>query len=225
MASLAPSSSVADVFPGPNALAHSYNSRGELGAFVNPYGCSCLTCVDYVAAWSAPAAAADGAAESPVAARSSPAPAADGAAESPVALGPSATPWVVGPSLKGYVAPTPTPGSLTRALTGWGGSDPRLIFGRSSALAAAALPIAEVEEDEAASAPGLRGVDPEEDAVMARLQSLRARLLTEQDAVYSTECDSHDEMAALDVQWEELDSKISAIEQLLSAFGVVFRTR
>jgi hypothetical protein len=127
--------------------------------------------------------------------------------------------------LKGYVAPTPTPGSLTRALTGWGGSDPRLIFGRSSALAAAALPIAEVEEDEAASAPGLRGVDPEEDAVMARLQSLRARLLTEQDAVYSTECDSHDEMAALDVQWEELDSKISAIEQLLSAFGVVFRTR
>ncbi len=31
------------------ALAHSLNSRGELGMFVNPYSCSCTTCHDYLA--------------------------------------------------------------------------------------------------------------------------------------------------------------------------------
>lgn len=30
-------------------LAHTLNSRGELGAFVNPYDCSCHTCQDFVA--------------------------------------------------------------------------------------------------------------------------------------------------------------------------------
>lgn len=48
MSSLAPSSSVS--LPPPSvALAHSLNSRGELGSFVNPYACPCTTCVDYVA--------------------------------------------------------------------------------------------------------------------------------------------------------------------------------
>lgn len=38
-----------DYLPGPMALAHTYNSRGELGMFVNPYACSCMTCVNHVA--------------------------------------------------------------------------------------------------------------------------------------------------------------------------------
>ena len=33
--------------PAPPPLAHSYNSRGELGMFVNPWACSCVTCEDY----------------------------------------------------------------------------------------------------------------------------------------------------------------------------------
>lgn len=33
--------------PPPPKLAHSYNSRGELGMFVNPWACSCETCEDY----------------------------------------------------------------------------------------------------------------------------------------------------------------------------------
>lgn len=50
MSSLAPSSSVSpSFFPPPPALAHSLNSRGELGMFVNPYGCPCTTCRDYLA--------------------------------------------------------------------------------------------------------------------------------------------------------------------------------
>jgi hypothetical protein len=36
------------------ALAHTYNSRGELGTFVNPYACSCVTCVNHVARESVP---------------------------------------------------------------------------------------------------------------------------------------------------------------------------
>jgi hypothetical protein len=68
-------------------------------------------------------------------------------------------------------------------------------------------------------------VEPEEDAVMAGLQRLRASLLVQQDAVYSTDGRSHDEMAAQDAEWEELDNKIHAIEALFMAFGVVFRTR
>lgn len=31
------------------ALAHTLNSRGELGMFVNPHDCSCTTCHDYLA--------------------------------------------------------------------------------------------------------------------------------------------------------------------------------
>lgn len=49
MSSLAPSSSVLpSFFPPPPALAHSLNSRGELGSFVNPYACPCTTCRDYI---------------------------------------------------------------------------------------------------------------------------------------------------------------------------------
>lgn len=39
--------------PPPPKLAHSYNSRGELGMFVNPWACSCETCEDYKASRSA----------------------------------------------------------------------------------------------------------------------------------------------------------------------------
>lgn len=51
MSSLAPSSSVSpSLLPSfTPTLAHSLNSRGELGMFVNPYGCSCTTCRDYIA--------------------------------------------------------------------------------------------------------------------------------------------------------------------------------
>ena len=36
-------------FPPSVPLAHSLNSRGELGMYVNPYACPCATCVDYIA--------------------------------------------------------------------------------------------------------------------------------------------------------------------------------
>ncbi len=57
------------------------------------------------------------------------------------------------------------------------------------------------------------------------LRLLRARLQSRQDAVYEGETRSHDEMAAQDAEWEELDNQIHAIEQLLSSFRAIFRHR
>jgi hypothetical protein len=57
------------------------------------------------------------------------------------------------------------------------------------------------------------------------LRLLRARLQSRQDAVYEGETRSHDEMAAQDAEWEELDNQIHAIEQLLSSFRAIFRQR
>ncbi len=74
------------------------------------------------------------------------------------------------------------------------------------------------------SAPVAPPLD-EEERVMDALRGLRATLQIRQDAVYSTETRSHDEMAAQDAEWDELDRKIDAIEQTLLAFGAIFRTR
>ena len=250
MSSLTASSSVADSFPGPMALAHSYNSRGELGAFVNPYGCSCVTCRDYVAERSAPTEPA-----SPLAGPGTGAGSGFGQVALAPSLGPSPTPWVVGPSLQAARSPAVEssliqPTALRSLGLGIGGLTAASVrapltfgmamnsLGSAPALARtvtglgyapSVVPEADNESDaadaETPDAPGLRGVDPEEDAVMARLQSLRASLLVQQDAVYSTDGRSHDEMAAQDAEWEELDNKIHAIEALFMAFGVVFRTR
>jgi hypothetical protein len=48
------------------------------------------------------------------------------------------------------------------------------------------------------------------------------RLKAEQDEVYDQDYRSHDEMAAADVEWEDIDNKIHAIEELLTAFGIAF---
>jgi hypothetical protein len=65
----------------------------------------------------------------------------------------------------------------------------------------------------------------QEEDVLNRLRLLRADLQTQQDEVYSGETRSHDEMAAQDQEFDELDRKIMAIEQLLTSFRSFFRTR
>lgn len=39
---------VTNNIPIPSVLAHTLNVRGDLGMFVNPFNCSCLTCCNYV---------------------------------------------------------------------------------------------------------------------------------------------------------------------------------
>jgi hypothetical protein len=222
MTSLAASSSVS-LLP-PVALAHTYNSSGRLGMFVNPSACSCQTCVDYMGAESS----------------------------SPAALGPSETnpSWAQG--AWAYALPPSAPVSLTRsssAMEGWGGEE-RPLFGADLRAAPAlgrtvtglgyapsVVPEASQESDEeqadgAASAapvynraalPGLGSVTDEEESVLVRLSNLRRSYKERQDAVYSEAYRSHDEAAAQDAEWEELDNKIDAIETLLRLFGVVLR--
>jgi hypothetical protein len=196
-------------------LAHSYNSRGELGAFVNPSACSCTTCVDYVAG----AAAERSATPAPRPLATLPPPQhslvlgmGTGAASPGVwaRFGPSSEPTLsrfntlapgegFGPALPRFNTLAPGEG-FGPAPTG-----PALM--RSSSVAE--------EEDE----------DAFQEETFNRLRILRARLQTRQDAVYESETRSHDEMAAQDAEWEELDNQIHAIEQLLLSFGAVFRQR
>lgn len=66
-------------------------------------------------------------------------------------------------------------------------------------------------------------LDEEQERVMESLRSLRGRLQIKRD---HTPCDIDNEeaVAAADLSYEDLTSKISAIEQVLMAFRVPFRT-
>jgi hypothetical protein len=158
-------------FPSPAPLAHSFNSRGELGMFVNPSTCPCTTCRSVVA-------------------------------EREGRVQPS--PVVV----QEEQAPGPGIGLLSQADTL--PPPPPLVRVNAFADALGRTPSATTSE---------------EADLMDRLSSLRSQLQLRQDEVYSQDARSHDEMAMHDTEWEELDRKIDAIEQVLSAFGVLYRTR
>lgn len=309
MSSLAASSSFS--FPPAPSLAHSLNSRGELGMFVNPYACSCATCVDYIA---------ERAPEAPALAHEEPAPlmpcqscrdrirevspetpegcvplCREGPQYSPLLcdscrsacgdpymapeLRSAASALSLGPSSEGAwaeprsVAPSRPllgrsltlglgglgwglGGGLTRsssvtpssaAIEGWGGEE-RPLFG-ADLLPAPSVALARTvtglgytptvpEDDEdgdgaaAAASPYngavLPGLDPAcppaESALLLQLFDLRLSYKARQDAVYSEEHRSHDEMAAADAEWDDLDRKIDAIEGVLRSFGVILRS-
>ena len=266
MSSLTASSSVS--FPAAPALAHSLNSRGELGMFVNPYGCPCQTCRDYLAERSespAPAPAPFGPQATEPALSSTtledmyremragaPAP----LLQRSLTLGVSfSAPLHSMPGVSVYAPPTPSlsrsvtgaGGALARsssvAIEGWGGEE-RPLFGADLRAAPAlartvtglghapsTVPEADEEDADGDALPAaplpfpLRTERTDVDALMDGLRTLRAELQLQQDDVYSGETRSHDEMAAQDAEWEDLDRKIHAIEQVMSSFGAIFRTR
>jgi uncharacterized protein involved in exopolysaccharide biosynthesis len=57
-----------------------------------------------------------------------------------------------------------------------------------------------------------------QERTLESLRRLRAHLQERQDVLYDEEHRSHDEMAAADTEWEELDRKMTAIDALLEAF-------
>jgi hypothetical protein len=71
--------------------------------------------------------------------------------------------------------------------------------------------------------PGLGPCSEDEEGVLVGLSDLRFSYKQRQEAIYSEAYRSHDEAAAQDAEWDELDSKITAIETLLRAFGVIIR--
>lgn len=63
-----------------------------------------------------------------------------------------------------------------------------------------------------------RDARTEQDELLSRLRALRDQLHEEQDQIYEGEARSHDEMAAQDIAWNEIDEKIMAIDNLLQVF-------
>ena len=248
------------VFPPSPKLAHSLNSRGELGMFVNPYTCSCVTCRNYIGA-DAGGEDADDSAEDY-----------DGPVPAPT-LGRSSTTYLPPPrpvgevdaaeALVGLSMAPPPPAALMRSYTGIGltsgvAIDPwtppetpslraftGVALGPTESIATEWAPPARIAPASTlrfgmgmglsswnqgalrfAPPPPPTPPAPEEgsvsltaDEVEAVVKNLReyADVLRErQDHVYDAECRSHDEMAAQDVEFDEIDRKIMEIDEILA---------
>lgn len=173
--------------------------------FVNPHNCSCATCVNYLAEREPRPSSPELLVPTPVAAPeplAAPEPVAAPEPINPIALGRApanqtwnGTEWVSS-EWESYLPPqrsmTYNPGSVVQML------------GRSSAYGE--------------SSDNTQPARTEEEDLLCRLRALRDQLQEEQDEVYQGETRSHDEMAAQDVHWDELDAKIASIDNLLRVF-------
>jgi hypothetical protein len=202
--SLAPSAS-SSYYPSPMALAHTVNSSGRMGLYVDSSSCSCSGCSTYrlqtldFPLWDA----ADAHLFTVPEAEPAPAPA------------PS-------PSLPPFV-----PGALARTVTGLG-YEPTLAVastegGEDAAPSPAPAPATRFAPLSFSMGGRRRELD-HVDELMDRLRGLRSELQIAQDDVYR-DARSHDEMAAQDAQFDEMDRQIHAIEQVMLSFGAIFRTR
>lgn len=194
-------------------LAHTVNSRGELGMFVNPYACDCGGCQTYLAGLPAKKSAV---------------------VEHPATL-PTPTPV----SLT-TVPPLLTPpysvleSSVVDILAQMGAAQ------GNTGLTRSVTGFHYVEEDDTGLGP-TTSINPyfadiwnvgtaaqaktytvsltgQQKAVVKEALEERIRTFTqEQEALDDhTGCRSHDEMAAQDVEWEILDRKIAEIDDILS---------
>ena len=221
------------------ALSHSVNSSGRMGLYVDSAACSCSGCSTY-RAQTLDIPLAD---------------AADAHLFAAPGFGPQATlPTLSSTTLEDMyremrAAPAPAPAPLPVRSNGGGITDGSALVlsaggaGVSVSTAEDAPPVtlartvtglgyqpAPVEDaDGGGAAPlpfPLRTHRTKVDRLMDQLRELRAELQIEQDHVYDEGlARSHDEMAAQDAEWDDLDRKIDAIEQVMLSFGAIFRTR
>jgi hypothetical protein len=151
-------------------------------------------------------------------------------APAPLQTGAGAGP--VGPSVARTISSHGPGGDRWLAdLGGWG--VPAL--GRSMTGSLAAPPLVRVNafrtaaDSAAAAGDGVSSIlaledDAEVDALMDQLRTLRATLQIRQNKVYEEQAASHSDMALQDQEWNDLDTKIHAIEGVLGAFRQVYRT-
>lgn len=232
------STSTSSLPPFSTNLAHSYNSRGELGAFVNPYACSCTTCENYVADQGEdtlpPPPTSPLQRQTAVGSSSFISPSAL------LGLAPSSSTVSIPPAVRLQRAPanhvwgddgwvhqdspagqaiiggSSTTTTTTSSSSSVRGAGTGLSFNMGIGLSSTTVP--------SLSMTRLPPPPLEEDQVMDQLRSLRSTLQLRQDDVYRG-CDSHSDMAAADQEFDELDRKIMAIEQCMLTFGAIFRTR
>ena len=193
------------------ALAHSFNSRGELGSFVNPSSCPCTTCRGVVQSWETPVSFAP----------PPPSPAEMEAAEALL-------------SLSGIRLAPPPPTALQRTITGLGYSPSDAVF-RAAAPTALQRSITgfHYSPSDASTATGAGAgtgslvstppavseeiaLQPDQArAIVESLTEYMAVLRERQDKIYDEACHSHDEMAAQDMEFDEIDRKIAEIDDML----------
>lgn len=215
----------------PIALGHTLNSRGELGTFVNPYACSCHTCMDYVAGTpedSLPNLSfLKAIGEASIQEREQ---------EQRPGIG-----NLISPStLLGHPTPPPTNRVLFRAPPIQRTSGNAVFDGSSvvplsrtaaSQEEATGLnlppppPLTRVERFPMPSLSILTSFpDVDEEDTMDRLRSLRSQLQIQQDELYK-DLFTREEIEAADERYEDLGRKIRAIENCMLEFGAIFRTR
>lgn len=177
------------------ALTHSRNSRGELGMFVNPQSCSCTTCHEYLVDENQ---IPTGTHYVPSSLPSLPPPRSlqdEDAADSLLML---STRFESPPCLP--CSPSP----ILRSITGFH-------FMPSEREDTVTLPASPP------SVPEEIVLEPAQarimyDALTDYIQILRMK----QNTVYDTPCLRHDEMAAQDMEFEELDRKIAEMDEMLN---------
>lgn len=202
----------------PTALSHSVNSSGRMGLYVDSSSCSCHGChmhrlqtLDFPL-WDA--------------------------ADAHLFAAPSVTPGFSNVGQDAAPAPSPAPLPVRSNGGGIGGSALVLSMGGAGVSVSTAPdgglartvtglgyePSSAEEADGGDAEPSPAPLRTDVDGLMDQLRGLRAELQIAQDNVYR-DARSHDEMAAQDAEWDDLDRKIDAIEQVMSSFGAIFRTR
>lgn len=215
----------------PIALGHTLNSRGELGTFVNPYACSCHTCMDYVA---------DKAEDSLPNLSFLKAIGEASIQEREQEQSPGIGNLISPSTLLGHPTPPPTKRLLFRAPPIQRTSGNAVFDGSSvvplSRTAASQEevtglnlppppPLTRVERFPMPSLSILTSFpDVDEEDTMDRLRSLRSQLQLKQDSLYMGLTATEDIQAADEI-YEDYDHKIRAIENCMLAFGAIFRTR
>lgn len=187
-------SSPMDYMPGPMALTHTRNVRGDLGMFVNPYNCSCSTCRGYIAETQED----------------------EQQQTQEAGMGMSSTLPPQTPSL-----------SLTSGQTLVASEDEDEVRIRAQINSPPTLPPAPplVRVNAFSYSNTYTPEEIEEQNTMSALMRLRNRLDQQRETVYTNDHRSHDEMAAEDARWDELDEKITAIDTVLTLFGHLPATR
>ena len=192
-------------FPPSPVLAHTRNTRGDLGMFVNPYICPCSTCREVVAEEAETRPQSTGTLEASDSESEGFRRRATGYYDVPPEceeLRPTATTH--------FGTPTIPPGPPLVRVNAFTDS-----LGREG-YRVSLNPLADLLREQSAL-PGSTEAN-----IMSQLGALRLRLKAEMEELDNEPCRSHDEMAAVDIQWEDLDTKINAIEEVLTAFGIAF---
>jgi len=231
-------STTSEIFPSFTKLAHSLNMRGELGMFVNPHTCDCVTCVNYVSEHGGPQTPPP---PSPPPSPPSLAHTRNLAGNFGMFVNPqtcACSGCSVYRAEQSTVPSLPPPPplvdsnaadillSMSRAAPVW--SSP-IALGRTESIVTPWLPESMTASggirlfpwDDEPSTAAQTTEAPQQDnaAIRTHLQDYQQVLRERQDELDHTGCRGHDEMAAQDMEWEELDRKISEIDDILATLG------